>query len=151
MVAIDTFGGSFKWLAFCLLILLQFGLSIWDICGLIEVLPSWRCLRNFLFWWLDSCQGWWHANIAKVENCYRLWLKLRVVCECLLDWFVILKDSLKGCFVLLFFDEQEILFTRQIELQRWNKSLFLNDKLKTGRAEAYIKRTKNIIHKRPLS
>ena len=53
--------------------------------------------------------------------------------------------------LFFFFNVQEILFKRQIELQRGNKSLFLNDKLKTGRAKAYIKRTKNIIHKRPLS
>ena len=50
-------------------------------------------------------------------------------------------------FFFFFFDEQEILFTRQKELQGGNKSLFPNDRLKTGRAKAYIKRTKNIIHK----
>ena len=44
----------------------------------------------------------------------------------------------------LLFYEQEILFTRQKELKRGNKSLFCNDKLKTGRAETYIERTKTL-------
>ena len=58
----------------------------------------------------------------------------------------------QGLFLFIFiFYEQEFYSQDKTELQTRYKSLILNDNLKTGRAEANIKRPKNIVQKWPLS
>ena len=53
--------------------------------------------------------------------------------------------------VFFFLTNKNFIHKTKTELQRGNKGLTLNDKLKTGRAKSNNKKPKNIVQKGPIS